>query len=81
MLVHHPTSNVKFRSASEKLRQPIPTNMKLHELAAYFSAYSVADEMINELEALLVRAFPNDLLNKRMEKLGKAKKRAKKSEA
>jgi hypothetical protein len=39
--------------------------------------YSVADEMIGELEALLVRAFPNDLLNKKMEKLGEAKKKTK----
>ena len=53
--------------------------MKLYELAAYISAYMVADEMINELEALLVRVFPNDLLNKRIEKLGRAKKTAKNS--
>ncbi len=77
MRVSHPTNNVQFRSASEKSRQPHITNLKLYDLAAYFSAYSVADEMIHELEALLVRAFPNDLLNKRMEKLGKAKKKTK----
>src|SRR5271167_301125 len=53
MLASHPTSNVKFRPASEKLRQPHITNLKLYQLATYFSAYSVVDEMIVELEALL----------------------------
>ena len=43
------------------------TQLELFDLAAYFSAYEVADGMIEELEALLVRAFANDLLNVKME--------------
>jgi hypothetical protein len=39
-------------------------------LATYFSAYQIVDGMVNKLEALLVRSFANNLLNKRMETFG-----------
>lgn len=71
-LVNHPENDVEFKPANEKVRQPKDKSLKLHDLAAYFSAYAVADEMIDDLEALLVRVFPNDLLNFKMEKFGKA---------
>lgn len=71
-LVNHPTNDVQFKAASEKVRQPTSINLRLHELAAYFSVYEVSDGMIDELEALLVRAFPNDLLNYKMDKFGKS---------
>ncbi|HUW37102.1 MAG TPA: hypothetical protein VMV91_07190 [Rhodocyclaceae bacterium] len=74
-LVRHPTNDVDFRPAYEKVRQPTDINLKLHDLAAYFSAYAVADGMIDDLEALLVRVFPNDLLNFKMEKFGKTAKK------
>jgi len=74
-LVRHPTSDVEFRPAHEMVRQPTDINLKLHDLAAYVSAYGVADGMIDDLEALLVRVFPNDLLNFKMEKFGKATKK------
>ena len=70
-LVKHPTNNVEFRAAHEKVRQPVDQNLKLHDLAQYFSVYSVVEDMVDDLEALLVRAFPNDLLNLKMEKFGK----------
>lgn len=73
-LARHPKNDVPFRTANEKVRQPTNVNLKLHDLAAYFSAFAVADGMIDELEALLVRAFPNDLLNYKMEKFGKGDK-------
>jgi len=77
-LVKHPTNDVVFRAANEKVRQPTNINLKLHDLAAYFSAYEISDGMVDELEALLVRVFPNDLLNYKMEKFGKdAKKKSK----
>lgn len=75
-LVRHPKKDVAFKSANEKVRQPTDITLKLHDLAAYFSAFEVADQMVDELEALLVRAFPNDLLNLKMEKFGKAAKKA-----
>lgn len=73
-LARHPKKDVAFLTANEKVRQPTSVNLKLHDLAAYFSAFAVADGMIDELEALLVRAFPNDLLNYKMEKFGKGDK-------
>lgn len=73
--VKHPKNNVEYRPASEKLRQPVDTPRKLHELATYFSAYEVAAPLIDDFEALLIRAFPNDLLNFKMEKIGKRKKK------
>jgi hypothetical protein len=68
-LVKHPINNVKYVAASEKIRQPIDTPRKLVDLAAYFSAYAVSDSLIDNFEALFIRAFPNDLLNYRMEKV------------
>jgi hypothetical protein len=70
-LVRHPERDVEFKPANSKVRQPTDTTMKLYDLAAYFSAYEVLPEMVDNLEALLVRAFPNDLLNYKMEKFGK----------
>lgn len=66
-LVHHPERNQEFKPGYEKLRQPKDTLMELSDLAFYFSAYHVDDGMINDLEALMVRGFANDLLNVRME--------------
>ena len=73
-LVHHPYRNQEFQTGYEKLRQPKATNLKLRDLASYFSAYQVDDEMIEDLEALLVRGFPNDLLNIKMEKFASLRK-------
>jgi len=44
---------------------PLPTQ---DVTEAYFSAYDVALDMINNIEALLVRVYANGLLNARMEK-------------
>ena len=73
-LVHHPDRNQEFQPGYEKLRQPKATQLRLYDLACYFSAYRVDDEMIEDLEALLVRAFPNDLLNIKMETFASSRK-------
>lgn len=73
-LVRHPDRNQEFQTGYEKLRQPIPAQLKLCDLARYFSAYHVDDEMIEDLEALLVRGFPNDLLNIKMEKFANSRR-------
>ncbi len=65
--VNHPEHRQDFRTSDELRRQIRTVNVRLHELAAYVSAYEVADGMIGQLESLLIRAFANDLLNKRME--------------
>lgn len=67
--VSHPERRQNFRTSDEVRRQIRSFNVKLHELARYVSAYQITDAMINDVESLLIRAFPNDLLNKRMENL------------
>jgi DNA-binding transcriptional regulator YdaS (Cro superfamily) len=72
--VKHPLGQKReYRTSDEKARQIVEHVVPLHELAKYFSAYDVVDGMINELEAMLVRSFANDLLNKRMERFGHQK--------
>jgi hypothetical protein len=62
--VNHPTSNVKKVINNRKIvQQPVV----LHEISHYFSAYKIAEEHINTLEAFLIRAFANNLMNKRIE--------------
>ena len=73
-LVDHPVRNQEFKSGHEKLRQPKGTQLELCDMAAYFSAYRVDDGMIEDLEALLVRGFANDLLNVKMETFAHARK-------
>lgn len=67
-LVNHPIRNVAYSSATESGRKIIKNSVKLHDLAAYVSAYEIAPkDLIPMFEALLIRAFANDLLNARME--------------
>ena len=65
--------NTQFRSASVKGRQPRVTELQLNQLARYFSAYEVDSHMIDDVEAMLVRGFANDLLNKKMERFEHAR--------
>jgi hypothetical protein len=64
----HPSKKVQYKSLKEKSRQIYARKVALHELAHYVSAYHVTDGMVNDVEALLVRSFANNLLNKRIEK-------------
>jgi hypothetical protein len=66
--VRHPERKQLYRTSDEKSRQISDHLVPLYELASYFSAYAVADSMIDDLEALLVRSFANDLLNARTER-------------
>lgn len=63
-----PTSRKTYRDAEDGARLIRNQYVALHEIATYVSAYEIADELIGKLEALIVRAFANDLLNVRMEK-------------
>ena len=72
-LVNHPERNQEFKPGYEKLRQPKDTQLELFDLAHYFSAYQVDDGMIDDLEALMVRGFANDLLNVKMETFAHSK--------
>lgn len=66
--VQHPQRRQKFVPASVLSRQPRLDPVLLNDLAAYFSAFEIDAQMINDLEALIVRAFANDLLNVKMER-------------
>jgi hypothetical protein len=58
-------------------RQIREVPFRLLEVAAYFSAYEVEIPAIASLEATIIRLFPNDLLNKRMERHGVVKRKKK----
>lgn len=75
--VNHPGRKLKYRTSDEKSRQIVDQQVPLWAIAAYFSAYEVADEMIEDVEALLVRSFANNLLNKRMERFARHRLKAK----
>lgn len=72
--VNHPDRKQRFKTSYEKARQIVAASVPLHELAGYFSAYQVRDELIDELESLLVRSFANDLSNVRMERFGQQRR-------
>lgn len=69
--VAHPERRISYKTSDEKSRQINDEEVPLWDLASYFSAYEVTDGMINDVEALLVRGFANDLLNKRMERFAR----------
>ncbi|MEQ8177129.1 MAG: hypothetical protein RIC52_08930 [Amphiplicatus sp.] len=79
--VSHPARNQRYKNSEEKARQIVERVVPLHELASYFSAYQVIDDMIDDIETMLVRSFANDLLNKRMERFGQQKKKRTKKKA
>ena len=67
--VRHPAGRrMEYRTSDEKDRQIVDQQVSLSGIASYFSAYEVVDEMIEDVEALLVRSFANDLLNIKMER-------------
>lgn len=47
--------------------------VQLHELARYFSAYEVDKHFTHSIEALLIRAFADNLMNKKMENFLKSR--------
>lgn len=67
--VNHPVIGQNFIPSYIKLRQPAKTHMQLCDLAAYFSAYEVHKDFIENIEAMLIRAFANTVLNVKMEKI------------
>ncbi|MBD9477242.1 hypothetical protein IB268_30330 [Achromobacter sp. ACM01] len=66
--VNHPSRRQPYKTNEEKQRQISSRAIPLHDMAAYVSAYKVVDEMVDGVEAMLVRSFANDLLNVRMER-------------
>lgn len=67
-LVEHPVTGTGYRAACDAPRDIVKTHLQLCHMATYFSAYEVSKDMINNIEALLVRVYANGLLNARTEK-------------
>lgn len=72
--VYHPGRRQEYRTSDEKARQIVEQKVRLAEMACYFSAYEVDLDLIDDVEALLVRSFANDLLNARMERFARHRK-------
>jgi hypothetical protein len=66
--VGHPSSWKAYSKVKDGKRPIKRLPVALHQIASYVSAYEVSTDLISKLEALIVRAFANDLLNVRMEK-------------
>ena len=69
-----PKRNQEFTPSYEKDRKLTRIQLRLSDMAAYFSVYEVDVEMIDELETLLIRGFANDVLNVRMETFGRLRR-------
>lgn len=68
-LTDYPTKRGKFSLERVRAAQIVRRPVKLHEIAIYFTAYKIPRPLISKVEGLLVRAFSNDLLNIRMERI------------
>jgi hypothetical protein len=66
--VRHPTIGVQYKNPDERQRNIVREAVALHHIASYMSAYEIPTALIGKFEALIVRAFANDLLNVRMER-------------
>jgi hypothetical protein len=71
--VSHPVDSRAFDPSRAAKRQIVGNAVKLHVLARYVSAYEIAPNLIGPVESMLIRCFPNDILNVRMEKFGGGK--------
>ncbi|MFM5161130.1 hypothetical protein ACEUAT_19540, partial [Aeromonas veronii] len=65
--VLHPENGSGFSPAYDSPRKIEWKHLQLCQLATYFSAYEAHTDMINRVEALLIRAFANSIMNARME--------------
>lgn len=65
--VLHPENGSGFSPAYDSPRKIEWKHLQLCQLATYFSAYEAHPDMINRVEALLIRAFANSIMNARME--------------
>lgn len=67
-IVQHVSQQRIFDPAKEAARQITHKPMALHDIASYFSAFEVDLYLIDNIEALLIRSFANQLTNKRKER-------------
>ena len=61
--VSHAASKGPFQFAYEKHRRITDHEVLLFEVARFVSVYEVGSALVDNLEALLMRAFPNEITN------------------
>jgi hypothetical protein len=59
---------VRVDAKPTETRQIVKHNVSLKEIASYFSAYKIDETFIDSMETTIIRMFPNDLLNTKIEK-------------
>lgn len=64
--VKHPTNNVAYKSNEKKPRKLRPHKVTVYDVARYFSAYYVHQDLVGAAEALLIRAAANNIQNTQM---------------
>lgn len=67
--VKHPRTGKTFKPAYVKKRSIKKRQVYLHEIASFISVYEVGDKLIDNLEAMLIRTFPNELSNAKMQSI------------
>ena len=65
--VSHPDIGQGFEPAYQKQRPIRKCKVYLCDIAFYFSAYKVDVSLINNVEAIMIRVFANELTNVRIE--------------
>lgn len=66
--VDHGSSRGGFQPAYSRPRTIRDHQFYLYDVASFLSVYEVGDALIDNIEALLMRAFPNEITNARMER-------------
>jgi len=73
--VKHPMDRERiYRTSDVTHRQIVKRQKYLWHIASYFSAYRVVEDIIDNMEAMLLRSFPNNLLNEKMEQFASHRK-------
>lgn len=67
--VKYPRNGADFLPACQQPRRIMKTKVCLHDIAHFFSAFTIEKDLIDNEEALLIRMFANVLTNEQMENI------------
>lgn len=67
--VKYPSNGADFLPACQQPRRIVKMKVPLHNIAHFFSAFSIEKDLIDNEEALLIRMFANVLTNVQMENI------------
>lgn len=76
-LVRHPP-NSEYKPWIEQKKYIKSFDVKIRDISAYFSAYEVDEDQIDDVEALLIRVFSNSMVNLANPSFGKYERKTKK---